>query len=106
MILGYNSTLPQGDKGRRRSKFVLYKRSKAELAVNLLFKKKEIIYLTKNRMVFDYFDPSFIQNLSQESFFFYLSLALFIVNWSLFKLYLLIYNFRRSKTLETKSIYC
>ena len=29
VILGYNGTLPQGDKGRRRSKFVLYKRSKA-----------------------------------------------------------------------------
>ena len=29
VILGYNGTLPQGDKGRRRSKFVLYRRSKA-----------------------------------------------------------------------------
>ena len=24
VILGYNGSLPQGDKGRRRSKFVLY----------------------------------------------------------------------------------
>jgi len=29
VILGYNGCLPQGDKGRRRSKFVLYRRSKA-----------------------------------------------------------------------------
>ena len=29
VILGYNGSLPQGDKGRRRSKFVLYRRSKA-----------------------------------------------------------------------------
>jgi pellino protein len=29
VILGYNGGLPQGDKGRRRSKFVLYRRSKA-----------------------------------------------------------------------------
>jgi len=29
VILGYNGALPQGDKGRRRSKFVLYRRSKA-----------------------------------------------------------------------------
>ena len=28
VILGYNGSLPQGDKGRRRSKFVLYRRSK------------------------------------------------------------------------------
>jgi len=28
VILGYNGTLPQGDKGRRRSKFVLYRRSR------------------------------------------------------------------------------
>merc|ERR1719193_2207404 len=28
VILGYNGALPQGDKGRRRSKFVLYRRSK------------------------------------------------------------------------------
>ncbi|XP_061398875.1 protein pellino-like, partial [Musca vetustissima] len=27
VILGYNGYLPQGDRGRRRSKFVLYKRS-------------------------------------------------------------------------------
>ena len=31
VILGYNGTLPQGDKGRRRSKFVLFKRSKVGL---------------------------------------------------------------------------
>ena len=29
VILGYNGSLPQGDKGRRRSKFVLFRRSKA-----------------------------------------------------------------------------
>ncbi|XP_055322360.1 protein pellino [Sitodiplosis mosellana] len=29
VILGYNGFLPQGDKGRRRSKFVLYKRAEA-----------------------------------------------------------------------------
>jgi pellino protein len=29
VILGYNGQLPQGDRGRRRSKFVLYRRSKA-----------------------------------------------------------------------------
>lgn len=29
MILGYNGFLPQGDRGRRRSKFVLYKRQEA-----------------------------------------------------------------------------
>ena len=29
VILGYNGSLPQGDKGRRRSKFVLYRRSRA-----------------------------------------------------------------------------
>jgi len=29
VILGYNGALPQGDKGRRRSKFVLYRRAKA-----------------------------------------------------------------------------
>jgi pellino protein len=28
VILGYNGSLPQGDKGRRRSKFVLYRRSR------------------------------------------------------------------------------
>ena len=28
VILGYNGCLPQGDKGRRRSKFVLYRRSR------------------------------------------------------------------------------
>ena len=28
LILGYNGTLPQGDRGRRRSKFVLYRRQK------------------------------------------------------------------------------
>ena len=29
IILGYNGQLPQGDRGRRRSKFVLYRRAKA-----------------------------------------------------------------------------
>lgn len=29
VILGYNGFLPQGDRGRRRSKFVLYKRQEA-----------------------------------------------------------------------------
>jgi len=29
VILGYNGALPQGDKGRRRSKFVLFRRAKA-----------------------------------------------------------------------------
>ncbi|TRY80551.1 hypothetical protein TCAL_10962 [Tigriopus californicus] len=29
IILGYNGSLPQGDRGRRRSKFVLYRRQKA-----------------------------------------------------------------------------
>jgi pellino protein len=28
VILGYNGGLPQGDKGRRRSKFVLYRRTR------------------------------------------------------------------------------
>jgi pellino protein len=28
VILGYNGALPQGDKGRRRSKFILYRRSR------------------------------------------------------------------------------